>query len=161
MTADKTKVSLAFISVPNPEKTTGASHGKMHQVVVFLIKHGRPLTRQLFQLYQSLRVRETTIKPKGRPRIREYMHQDKVSKRGLKLWPLAYSKSGIKFSVYSGKREPTSRDIARENISGYVPANKPTYVGICHCEKAGEELPASGMHHLFEQLWYVSQHHAS
>ncbi|XP_072143441.1 piggyBac transposable element-derived protein 4-like [Dermacentor andersoni] len=118
MPRNRFKALLAFLSVSDPEKTTAASHGKLHRVAS-LLKHINASSAQFFQPDRSLSVDERMVKSKGRSGIRQYM-RDKVIKWGYKLWVLADSKSGytVQFNVYTGKREaPSARGLAFDVVT--------------------------------------------
>lgn len=105
--------AFAFHSVSGLEKTTAASHGKLHRVAS-LFEHINTSSAKFFSLHRSLFVDERMVKSKGRSGIQQYM-RDKVIRWGYKLWGLADSKSGytVQFSVYAGKLEaPSPRGLA-------------------------------------------------
>lgn len=108
MARTRFKALLAFLSVTDPEKSTAASHGKLHRISP-LIEHMNRSSPQFFQPHRYLSVDERMVKSKGRSGIRQYM-RDKIIKWGYKLWVLADSKTGytVQFSVYTGKRETPS-----------------------------------------------------
>lgn len=113
------KALLAFLSVSVPEKTTAASHGKLHGVAS-LLKHINASSAQFLQPDRSLSIDERMVKSKGRSEIRQYT-RDKVIKWGYKFWVLTNSKSGytVQFSVYMGKREaPSARGLAFDVTPG-------------------------------------------